>query len=95
LNIAGIKNTLDDSSSSFEIDASLQELKSKWIDLSIPLSDIDYHISILLTNNPTLLEFSKWGMYLPERYKIKLIKNKYFDVEQTKELLSKIKLIVN
>jgi ATP-dependent Lhr-like helicase len=77
LNIAGIKNTLDDSSSSFEIDASLQELKSKWIDLSIPLSDIDYHISILLTNNPTLLEFSKWGMYLPERYKIKLIKNKY------------------
>ena len=95
LNIAGIKNTLDESSSSFEIDASLQELKSKWIDLSIPLSDIDYHISILLTNNPTLLEFSKWGMYLPERYKIKLIKNKYFDVEQTKELLSTIKLIVN
>lgn len=95
LNIAGIKNTLDESSSSFEIDASLQELKSKWIDLSIPLSDIDSHISILLTNNPTLLEFSKWGMYLPERYKIKLIKNKYFDVEQTKELFSTIKLIVN
>jgi ATP-dependent Lhr-like helicase len=95
LNIAGIKNTLDDSSSLFEIEAPLHELILKWNSLSIPLSDIDSHISTLLAHNPTLLEFSKWGIYLPERYKVKLLRGKYYEVEQTKELLSKLKFIVN
>ena len=95
LNIAGIKNSLDDSSSSFDIEVPKQELISKWNYLSFPLTDIDTHISTLLETNPTLLDFSKWGIYLPKRYQIKLVRNKYFDIEQTNELLSKLKLIHN
>jgi len=95
LNIAGIKNTLDDSSSSFDIEVPKQELISKWNYLSFPLTDIDTHISTLLETNPTLLDFSKWGIYLPKSYQIKLVKNKYFDIEYTKELLSKLELIHN
>ncbi len=95
LNIAGIKNTLDDSSSSFDIEVPKQELISKWNYSSFPLTDIDTHISTLLETNPTLLDFSKWGIFLPKSYQIKLIRNKYFDIEQTNELLSKLKLIHN
>jgi ATP-dependent Lhr-like helicase len=95
LNIAGIKNTLDDSSSSFDIEVPKQELISKWNYLSFPLTDIDTHISTLLETNPTLLDFSKWGIYLPKSYQIKLVRNKYFDMEQTKELVSKLELIHN
>lgn len=95
LNIVGIKNTLDDSSSSFDIEVPKQELISKWNYLSFPLTDIDTHISTLLETNPTLLDFSKWGIYLPKSYQIKLVRNKYFDIEQTKELLSKLELIHN
>lgn len=95
LNIAGIKNTLDDSSSSFDIEVPKQELISKWNYLSFPLTDIETHISTLLETNPTLLDFSKWGIYLPKRYQINLVRNKYFDIEQTKELLSKLELIHN
>jgi ATP-dependent Lhr-like helicase len=95
LNIAGIKNTLDDSSSSFDIEVPKQELITKWNYLSFPLTDIDTHISALLETNPTLLDFSKWGIYLPKSYQIKLVKNKYFDIQQTKELLSKLELINN
>lgn len=95
LNIAEIKNTLDDSSSSFDIEVPKQELISKWNNLSFPLTDIDTHISTLLETNPTLLDFSKWGIYLPKSYQIKLVKNKYFDIEHTKELLSTLKLINN
>lgn len=95
LNIAGIKNTLDDSSSSFDIEVPKQELISKWNYLSFPLTDIDTHISTVLETNPTLLDFSKWGIYLPKSYQIKLVKNKYFDIEYTKELLSKLELIHN
>jgi len=95
LNIAGIKNTLDDSSSSFDIEVPKQELISKWSFLSFPLTDIDIHISTLLQTNPALLDFSKWGMYLPDNYKIKLLKDRYFDIEQTRQLLNTIKLIEN
>lgn len=95
LNIAGIKNTLDDRSSSFDIEAPKEELFNKWNYLSFPLTDIDPHISTILETNPTLLDFSKWGIYLPRSYQIKLVKNKYFDIQQTKELLSKLELTKN
>lgn len=95
LNIAGIKNTLDDSSSSFDIEVPKQELISKWNYLSFPLTDIDTHISTLIETNPTLLDFSKWGIYLPKSYQIKLVKNKYFDIEHTKELLRKLEVVHN
>jgi len=95
LNISGIKNTLDDSSSSFDIEVSKQEVISKWSSLTLPLADIDIHISNLLQTNPALLDFSKWGLYLPENYQVRLIKDKYFDIEQTGELLASMKLIEN
>ncbi|MFN7913651.1 MAG: DEAD/DEAH box helicase [Bacteroidota bacterium] len=95
LNIAGIKNTLDDSNSSFDIEVPKQELISKWSYLSFPLTDIDTHISTLLQTNPALLDFSKWGTYLPDNYKIKLVKDRYFDIEQTAQLLRTMKLIEN
>lgn len=95
LNISGIKNTLDDRSSSFDIEVPKQELISRWNSLTLPLADIDIHISSLLQTNPALLDFSKWGLYLPENYQVKLIKDKYFDIEQTGELLATMKLIEN
>lgn len=95
LNIAGIKNTFDDSSSSFDIEEPKQELLSKWSHLLFPLTDIDTHISTLMQTNPSLLDFSKWGPYLPDNYKIKLVKDRYFDIEQTAQLLRTMKLIVN
>ncbi len=95
LNISRIKNTLDDSSSSFDIEVSKQEVILRWDSLTLPLGDIDVHISNLLQTNPALLDFSKWGLYLPENYQVKLIKDKYFDIEQTGELLGTMKLIEN
>ena len=95
LDIVGIKNVLNEDSSSFYIQVSKQELISKWSFLPVPLADIDTHISNLLQLNPVLLDFSKWGVYLPESYKVKLLKDKYFDIELTREFLSKMKLIEN
>jgi ATP-dependent Lhr-like helicase len=72
-----------------------QDFISKWNNLSLPLNDIDSHISALVETNSNLLNFSKWGILLPKTYQIKLVKNKYFDIEQAKLLLSTIKLINN
>ena len=95
LNISGIKNILDDPSSSFDIEVSKQEIISKWNSLTLPFADIDIYISNLLQTNPALLDFSKWGLYLPENYQVKLLKDKYFDIEQTERLLATMKLIEN
>lgn len=95
LNISGIKNILDDHSSSFDIEISKQEVISRWDSLTLPFADIDIHISNLLQTNPALLDFSKWGLYLPENYQVKLLKDKYFDIEQTEVLLATMKLIEN
>lgn len=95
LDIAGIKNMFNDSNSSFYIHSSKFELTSKWNTLPLPLADIDKHISNLLDLNPALLDFSKWGHYLPVKYQIKLLKDKYFDIEETKKFLLSIKLLTN
>lgn len=90
-NIAGIKNYLDDSSSKFELDIEKEELFEKWSTLTQPLDNIDNHIESLLQAVPTLLDFSKWGQYLPLKFQISLLKEKYFDIVETEKYLSKIK----
>ena len=95
LDITGIKNMFDDANSSFYIQVSKQEIMTKWNSVSLPLIEIDSHISKLLESNPALLDFSKWGIYLPENYRMKLLKEKYFDIEQTKEFLTTMKLNAN
>jgi len=95
LNIAGIKNIFDDNCSEFDIEVSKQELLTKWSSLTQPLADIDTHISNLLQTTPTLLSFSKWGIYLPQKFQVDLIKQKYFDIINTEKLLSLIKPIEN
>jgi len=95
LDIAGIKNSLDDNSSSFDIEVSMRELFSKWNSLCLPLAEIDEHIANVLMKNPALLDFSKWGMYLPDKYKVKLVKNRCYDTEQAKQLLTTMRLIEN
>lgn len=95
LKIAGIKSNLDDSSSSFDIEVTKKELLSKWDNIVNPLSDIDSYLLTLMQDNPTLLDFSKWGTLLPDRFKVKLLKHKLYDIENTEKLLTSIKLIEN
>ena len=95
LNVAGIKNTLDDSCSEFDIEVPKQVLLTKWNSLTEPFADIDNHIADLLETTPTILDFSKWGLYLSQKFKVKLIKDKYFDIANTEQLLILIKPIEN
>lgn len=94
LKLAGIKNILEDPASFIELEISIQEVLNNK-SLSEPLTHIDIHLSNLLDENPALLDFSKWGMYLPKKYQISLLKNKYFDFENANELLDSIKLVPN
>lgn len=95
LNIAGIENTLHDSYSGFDIRVTKDVLINNFEKLTHPISEIDNHIADLLENTPTLLDFSKWGIYLPKKYQVKLIKDKYFDIESAERLLNQMRIIEN
>lgn len=88
LDLINIKNILDDSSSSFELEISKREFIAKWNIISQSLTQIDTYIDNLLETNPTLLAFSKWGLYLPTKFKIALIKQKYFDFKNVEQINS-------
>ena len=76
------------------IEISEQEFFSKRNSLCRPLVEIDTHISTLLREKPGLYRiFSKRGTYLPEKYKNKLVRNRYFDIEQTEQFLVMMKPI--
>jgi ATP-dependent helicase Lhr and Lhr-like helicase len=95
LNLTEIKHTFDESSSSFGIELSSKDFMKSWGLMLIPLQAINSHIESFLEANPAALSFSKWGSYLPIKYKIELIKQKYFDFANTKEMLLSLKIIQN
>jgi ATP-dependent Lhr-like helicase len=87
-NIANIAHIPNEHNSSFHIDGiSKEELLSELSELHQHLSGIDTHIANLLKKNPALLGSSKYGVYIPEFLQVKLLKNKYFDIEQTRTFL--------
>lgn len=95
LNIAGIANRIDESSSSFTVDIGGQDFVTKFKYLLAPLADMDTHLALLLSSSPTLLDFSKWGAYLPQKYKIQLLKNKYYDFDYTEKLIGRLNIVLN
>jgi len=41
------------------------------------------------------LDFSKCGEYLPQKYKVQLLKNKYYDIEHTEKMIRELNIVVN
>lgn len=75
----------------FKLDERVEET---WNALS-SLTDIDLHILGALETSPSILKFSKWAEFLPRKYQIKVLKDKYFDVKGTLAFLRSVKLVNN
>jgi ATP-dependent helicase Lhr and Lhr-like helicase len=58
-------------------------------------NEIDKYLNMALEENESLLSFSKWGNYLPIKYKCKILKERYFDFEPAMDLINNIKLVEN
>ncbi len=93
LSLTGLVPSLDDHSSSFELAINksgfnqlIQELKSKY-------ENINEYLLIELKENESLIGFSKWGKYLPLDYQIEIVKERFYDFENTIELINNINLV--
>lgn len=92
---AGIESTLDDSESSFKIKTSKTDFAAALKDLTIQSIDIDRALIELIEELPGMLDFSKWGIYLPIHFQAELLKDNYFDFKGCDEYLQNLNLIDN
>jgi len=83
----------DDKKSLFEIECSRIELLNQWDSMLFELENIDQHLHTLIMEKPALMDFSKWGVFLPLKYQVALLKEKRFDIEGTKKFIESINFI--
>lgn len=70
-------------------------LLSKWQSLLSLKNGIDSMLTQSLETTPHLIDFSKWGKYLPEKYKVSLIKQKLYDFDGAFLFITNIRLLLN
>ncbi|HCA09562.1 DEAD/DEAH box helicase [Chryseobacterium sp.] len=96
LNRMGISNQLHDSESEFELDYSKKaEFIHMLKDLNLNNVNLDEALTELIEHSPDILNFSKWGIYLPLQYQIKLLKNRYFDFKACNEFIRNLNFVEN
>jgi ATP-dependent Lhr-like helicase len=89
-----IKNILDDRTSMFYIMISKEEFLSKLNLINSNIEIIDEIVTEELEKNTESLTLSKWGVYLPLKFQIRLMKQNYYDIIQTQEFLLNVNRIV-
>jgi ATP-dependent helicase Lhr and Lhr-like helicase len=95
LSLTGIQPTFDDHSSSFELEIDKSDFKNLVQEINIKYNHINDYLIVELKENESLIGFSKWGEYLPLEYQAEIVKERYFDFEDTIELINKLNLIEN
>lgn len=89
-----ISSLVADNGCSLEI-ATLDKatLSEKWTSLLSMQDEVDLILSHSLEEAPQLINFSKWGKYLPEKYKVSLIRQKLYDFEGAFDFIRNYTLI--
>lgn len=91
----GIQNIFSDLDSSFEIKTSQEEFMLKLKNIESSNINFDFILENLLENTPEILDFSKYGMFLPLKFQIETLKNSYYDFPKSKEFLKHLEIITN
>lgn len=95
LNLAGIKFIYDPPSSSFDLEVDRNVFLEIWNKLSTLIPAIDSHLENLLQSNSTILSFSKWGLHLPLKFQIALLKESYFDFNNIESVMTDFRFLSN
>ncbi|MGH1516893.1 DEAD/DEAH box helicase [Chryseobacterium sp. JK1] len=95
LNTLDVKNVLSDTDSSFEIE---DRTSSEFISIlknRVLNKDVNILLVELLEESPGVIDFSKWGKYLPLQYQAALLAEKYFDFEGCDTYLQHLIMVEN
>ncbi len=89
----GLNCSHEDQSCKFEIPINESRLQSLITQLQTILVDIDLHLENAVRANPSILGFSKWGRFLPIKFQVEILKEKYFDFEGVKSFLENVRFV--
>lgn len=89
-NVFEIKCDVDDDASVIYIKISKEEFLSKFELIKNSLHAIEEIITNQLETTSEVFSVTKWGVYLDVKYKIALMKQKYFNIEGTIDFLRKV-----
>lgn len=89
----GLPSQFTNNYCSLEMTVDEANFKGKWNTLLSLKGDIDKMLLASLEENPTLMSFSKFGEYLPDKYKVSLLKEKLYDFDKAFEFIDKMHLI--
>jgi ATP-dependent Lhr-like helicase len=93
ISLTGYEISLHDHDSSVELYISISEFNKLVAEVNNVYCAINGHLKLALEENESLLGFSKWGTYLPIKYKVAILKERYFDFERAIELINNMNLI--
>lgn len=94
LNKLGVKCLYRENESTFEISVDSEQLQYVFEESQSILSDIDFHLENALIENPMIIDFSKWGRFLPIGFQIKILKEKYFDFDGLGAFLRNLRIAI-
>lgn len=89
----GLDPVLMENCSSLKLKIDNQPVNTQLEHINLLINNIEDHLEEVIRSNPSIIDFSKWGMFLPERFQIEILKEKYFDFPKTQEFLNKINLV--
>lgn len=93
LALTGIEPSIDDHSSSFELEIDKSVFKELVTEVNSKYVKINDYLIAELKENESLIGFSKWGEYLPLEYQAEIVKERYYDFENAIDLINNINLI--
>lgn len=91
----GIENFYTELESAFEIKINKDEFAQKLKKLSSFDVNIDLVLANVLDANPNILDFSKYGKFLPVKFQLEILKNSYYDLLGCERFLRSLKIVNN
>jgi ATP-dependent helicase Lhr and Lhr-like helicase len=79
--LSGVAVHLNDEKSKFGVEGAVLDVGDLNKLLVPSLDDLDFHLENFLYAHPDILSGSKWASYLPVKFRLKLLKQRYFDFE--------------
>jgi ATP-dependent Lhr-like helicase len=95
MDLLKIDNQLDKEEISFEIEHSQSDFVSIMKNINWESMNLDKVMGDMAEDIPKMLDFSKWGIYLPAQYQAELLKTRYFDFEGCRNYLQQLRFIKN
>lgn len=93
LALTGIEPSIDDHSSSFELEIEKSMFKELITEVNSKYEKINDYLIAELKENESLIGFSKWGEYLPLEYQAEIVKERYYDFDNAIDLINNMNLI--